>query len=86
MNMPLERGPDGFIRDDHQNSEFLVQRKAFTSEEVLAAEREKIFSTCWLYAAHASEIPEAERFRVPQNWRTRSGGGTGCRRQYWGIF
>ena len=56
MNMPLERGPDGFIRDDHQNSEFLVQRKAFTSEEVLAAEREKIFSTCWLYAAHASEI------------------------------
>ncbi|RLA12288.1 MAG: aromatic ring-hydroxylating dioxygenase subunit alpha [Gammaproteobacteria bacterium] len=58
MNMPLDRGPDGFIRDDRQNNEFLVPRQAFTSDEVLAAERERIFSTCWIYAAHASEIPE----------------------------
>lgn len=69
MNLPLERGPDGFIRDDHDNSEFLVQRKAFTSDEVLAAEREKIFSTCWLYAAHASEIPN------PNDYVSRKIGG-----------
>ncbi len=62
MSIPLPSGPDGYIKDDRANSEFLVPRKAFTSPEVLAAEREQIFNTCWLYAAHASEIPKANDF------------------------
>lgn len=62
MHIPLPSGPDGFIRDNREKHEFLVPRKAFTSPEVLVAERERIFSTCWLYAAHVSEIPNSQDF------------------------
>ncbi len=62
MPIPLPLGPTGFIRDDREKHEFLVPRRAFTSPEVLAAERERIFSTCWLYAAHASELSGPNAF------------------------
>jgi p-cumate 2,3-dioxygenase alpha subunit len=38
-------------------SDFQVHRSVFTSEEILAREREAIFGKCWLYAGHLSEIP-----------------------------
>lgn len=38
-------------------SDFRVHRSVFTSERVLERERETIFSKCWLYAGHLSEIP-----------------------------
>ncbi len=62
MPIPLPLGPDGFIRDNRKKHEFLVPRRAFTSPEVLAAERERIFGKCWLYAAHASELSAPNHF------------------------
>jgi p-cumate 2,3-dioxygenase alpha subunit len=62
MDTCLPSGPDGFIRDDRVRNEFLVPRTAFTSPEVLAAEHERIFGKCWLYAAHSSEISEPNDF------------------------
>ena len=60
--IPLVQESGDFIRDNKVNNEFLVPRKAFTSPEVLAAEHERIFTQCWLYAAHASELPEPNTF------------------------
>jgi p-cumate 2,3-dioxygenase subunit alpha len=39
------------------DSDFRVHRSVFTSDRVLERERETIFSKCWLYAGHLSEIP-----------------------------
>ena len=61
-SIPLPKGSDGFIQDNRASNEFLVPRKAFTAPEVLAAEYEHIFNQCWLYAAHASELPEPNSF------------------------
>jgi p-cumate 2,3-dioxygenase alpha subunit len=38
-------------------SDFQVHRSVFTSEEILARERDAIFGKCWLYVGHLSEIP-----------------------------
>lgn len=48
---------------------FKVPRSAFTSQAVFEAERDIIFSRCWLYLGHSSEIRKAGQFL------TRSVGG-----------
>ena len=48
---------------------FKVNRRVFTDEAVLAAERRIIFDHCWLYLGHASEVPD------PSSFVTRSVGG-----------
>lgn len=55
MNKPL--GSElSFIREDKDRNEFLVRRQTFTDPEILKLEKEKIFSKCWLYLGHASEV------------------------------
>ena len=46
-----------YVVDDKLNSEFLVHRSVFTEQEILEAEREEIFSKCWLFIGHESEVP-----------------------------
>jgi p-cumate 2,3-dioxygenase alpha subunit len=45
------------VIDDAERGRFKVHRSVFRDEAVLALERERIFDRCWLYAAHASELP-----------------------------
>ncbi|HEX5805789.1 MAG TPA: aromatic ring-hydroxylating dioxygenase subunit alpha [Macromonas sp.] len=54
---------------DEQRQIFRVPRSAFTSQEVFEAERDEIFSKCWLYVGHASEVVK------PGQFVTRSVGG-----------
>jgi p-cumate 2,3-dioxygenase alpha subunit len=50
------------IDDDRERGLFRINRRAFVDPEVLALERREIFNRCWLYAGHASEVPEPGRF------------------------
>ena len=44
--------PGGWIIDDPVAAVFKVNRAAFTSQEVLDLERERIFDRAWLYLGH----------------------------------
>ena len=57
------------LRVDAQRGLFKVPRLAFTSQSVFEAERDLIFSRCWLYLGHASEVVK------PGQYVTRSVGG-----------
>jgi len=46
------------VDDDCARGVFRVHRATMTSEEILAAERERIFSRVWLYLGHESELAE----------------------------
>jgi p-cumate 2,3-dioxygenase alpha subunit len=52
------------IDDDTARGLFRVSRRAFTSAEVLEAERARIFARSWLYLGHESEVPEPGSFRA----------------------
>ena len=58
-----------WVREDAQAATFKVNREAFTSQEVLERERERIFDRAWLYLGHASEL------KRPNDFLTRSVGG-----------
>ena len=47
---------EDLVIDDRDRGQFRVLRSAMTSEEILELERERIFTKCWLYVGHASEI------------------------------
>jgi p-cumate 2,3-dioxygenase alpha subunit len=47
---------NGFIVDDHDGKKFLLNRKALVSSTILQDEVKKIFSKCWIYVGHASEV------------------------------
>jgi p-cumate 2,3-dioxygenase alpha subunit len=51
-----------YVKEDLQKLTFKVNRKAFTSKEILETEREAIFSKCWLYIGHESELPNKGDF------------------------
>ena len=51
------------IDDDVARGIFRVNRKAMTSPDVVAAERDRIFSSGWNYVGHESEIPNPGDFR-----------------------
>jgi p-cumate 2,3-dioxygenase alpha subunit len=53
---------DELVIDDRERGLFRVHRRTMTCEEILALERERIFSRCWLYLGHASEVPEPGDF------------------------
>lgn len=59
----------GLIKVDVEKCEFKVTRRAFTENEILDMEREKIFNKCWIYLGHESEIPN------PGDFKTRKVGG-----------
>ncbi|MFK9090481.1 aromatic ring-hydroxylating dioxygenase subunit alpha [Bacillus salipaludis] len=54
---------ESYIIEDKQKYEFLVNRKVFIDQEILEKERERIFSTCWLYIGHESELPNKGDFK-----------------------
>jgi len=56
------RPPDSYLIDDPERALFRVDRRVFTDETVFRLERERIFSTCWLYLGHASELPRPNDF------------------------
>jgi p-cumate 2,3-dioxygenase alpha subunit len=47
---------------DETVDRFRVARSAFVDEDILALERDRIFSRCWLYVGHVSELPEPNDF------------------------
>ncbi|MGI4816034.1 MAG: aromatic ring-hydroxylating oxygenase subunit alpha [Janthinobacterium lividum] len=57
-----ERTVAGVIDDDRQLARFRVSRKAYVDPDILALEYEKIFSRCWLYLAHVSEVAKPGAF------------------------
>jgi p-cumate 2,3-dioxygenase subunit alpha len=54
--------PGSYVIDDREAGTFRVAREAFTSQAVFEAERDRIFSRCWLYVGHESEIPNNNDF------------------------
>ncbi len=48
-----------YIIDDQEAGLFRVNRRVFTDPECLQEERKRIFSHCWIYAGHESEVPHA---------------------------
>lgn len=58
-----------WIRDDREAGIFKVNREAFTSQEILERERERIFDRSWLFIGHASEL------KNPNDYLTRNVGG-----------
>ncbi|MEH6941301.1 aromatic ring-hydroxylating oxygenase subunit alpha [Bacillus sp. JJ722] len=46
-----------YVLEDQLKCSFKVNRKAFIDQEILETEREAIFSKCWLYIGHESELP-----------------------------
>lgn len=62
-----EKSMDGIslhelVIDDEARGLFRVNRRIFTDPEYLALERQRIFETCWIYAAHESELPQPGDF------------------------
>lgn len=51
-----------YVVEDREEGTFRVAREAFTSQAVFEAERDRIFSRCWLYVGHESEIPNDNDF------------------------
>jgi p-cumate 2,3-dioxygenase alpha subunit len=58
-----------WVMEDVDRGRFMVARSAFIDPEVLKRERDEIFSKCWLYLGHASELAD------PNDFLTRSVGG-----------
>ena len=52
-----------YIYEDKQKHKFLVDRRVFTEQEILEKERDRIFSKCWLYIGHESELPKKGDFK-----------------------
>lgn len=51
-----------YVQEDQQKCLFKVNRKAFIDPQILDLEREEIFSKCWLYIGHESEVPNVGDF------------------------
>jgi phenylpropionate dioxygenase-like ring-hydroxylating dioxygenase large terminal subunit len=51
-----------FIIDDQEKQHFFLDREALVSDAVLADEMRKIFSKCWIYVGHASELKQPNDF------------------------
>lgn len=52
-----------YVYENVDRHEFLVHRSVFTDREVLARERAEIFSKCWLFIGHETEIPNKGDFK-----------------------
>ena len=51
-----------FVVEDRERHTFRVDRRAYALPDVFERERAQIFRRCWLYAAHASELPRFNDF------------------------
>ncbi|MCQ6279940.1 Rieske 2Fe-2S domain-containing protein [Bacillus sp. EB600] len=52
-----------FVFEDKEKLAFKVKRKVFTDQDILGKEREEIFSKCWLFIGHESEVPKKGDFK-----------------------
>lgn len=52
------------VEIDEARQSFRVARSSYVDPAVLEAERERIFSTCWLYVGHDSELVRANDFHT----------------------
>jgi p-cumate 2,3-dioxygenase alpha subunit len=50
------------VVDDKARGVFRVHRRAFVDQGIFEMERSRIFSRCWIYAAHVSEVAEPGQF------------------------
>lgn len=55
---------DAAIRIDEDNGRFSVARMSYTDPALHAAEMEEIFSKCWLFVGHDSELAKPNDFRT----------------------
>jgi p-cumate 2,3-dioxygenase alpha subunit len=70
LQAQITRQPlSSWVDQDLSRGRFRVSRRAFIEPAVLALERKAIFSRCWLYLGHESELPN------PNDFLTRSVGG-----------
>jgi len=53
---------DAAIRIDTENGRFSVARSSYTDPALHAAEMDEIFSKCWLFVGHESEIEQPNDF------------------------
>jgi len=54
--------PRSYIVDDSAKNRFLLDREALVSQSVLAGEMANVFSKCWIYVGHASELKQPNDF------------------------
>lgn len=60
--MTMHAEHDQMLRVDHEKKLFKVSRRSFTDQDILDAERSRIFAHCWLYLGHVSELPKPNDF------------------------
>jgi p-cumate 2,3-dioxygenase alpha subunit len=60
----MKMGKKNYIIDNKEECKFLVNRKTFVDPEILVEEQEKIFSKCWIYVGHESEIKNSGDFHT----------------------
>ncbi len=52
-----------YIVDDREKKTFLLDREVLVSDDILRKEMSAIFSRCWIYVGHASELKNPGDFR-----------------------
>jgi p-cumate 2,3-dioxygenase alpha subunit len=57
-------GRDHLVIDNRVDGVFRVNRRVFTDPRILDVEKRCVFERCWIYAGHASEIPQPGDFRA----------------------
>ena len=55
---------DNLVLDNREDGVFRVHRSVFTEPQIMALEQRRVFEQCWLYAGHASEIPQPRGFSI----------------------
>lgn len=55
---------EGLVIDNTSDGLFRVNRRVFTDPHILELERQRVFAHSWIYAGHASEIPQPGDFRA----------------------
>jgi p-cumate 2,3-dioxygenase alpha subunit len=54
--------PRKLVDIDHLHRRFRINRDAYRSAEIFEKEKQLVFSKCWLYVGHVSEIPKKGDF------------------------
>ena len=57
-----KNGASSYIVDDTAANRFLLNRSVLVSRDILNLEKERIFSKCWIYVGHASELKQPGDF------------------------
>jgi p-cumate 2,3-dioxygenase subunit alpha len=55
---PVTGATELLVDEDIDKRRFRVHRSTMTSQRIFEAERDRIFSRCWLYVGHKSEVPK----------------------------